>query len=52
MIPASSFDKNVGQITRSRGKKVSQIFKMSLLHQFVSYSVDQKLKMKEIGLAI
>ena len=29
MIPASSLDKNVGQITRSRGKKVGQILKSS-----------------------
>ena len=29
MIPASPLDKNVGQITRSRGQKVGQIFKVS-----------------------
>ena len=29
MIPASSLDKNVGQITRSRGQKLSQILKSS-----------------------
>ena len=29
MIPASSLDKNVGQITRSRGKKLGQILKSS-----------------------
>ena len=29
MIPASSLDKNVGQITRSRGQKLGQILKSS-----------------------
>ena len=29
MIPASSLDKNVGQITRSRGHKIGQILKVS-----------------------
>ena len=45
MIPASSLDKNVGQITRSRGKKIGQILKLPLIRQFLSYNVDQKLKM-------
>ena len=45
MIPASSLDKNVGQITRSRGHKLGQILKLPYLRQFSSYSVDQKLKM-------
>ena len=29
MIPASSLDKNVGQITRSRGQKLGQILKLA-----------------------
>ena len=45
MIPASSLDKNVGQITRSRGHKIGQILKVSQLHQLLSYNVNQKLKM-------
>ena len=45
MIPASSLDKNVGQITRSRGQKLGQILKSSSLRQFFSKNVDQKLKM-------
>ena len=36
----------------SPGNKISQIFKLIYLRQYLSYSVDQKLKMPEMLMAI
>ena len=39
-------------LTRSPGHKIGQIFKLIYLRQFFCYSVDQKLKMSEMLMAI
>ena len=36
----------------SPGHKIDQILKLIYLHQYLSYSVDQKLKMSEMLMAI
>ena len=36
----------------SPGHKVGQIFKLIYLRQYLSYSVDQKLKMSEMRMAL
>ena len=36
----------------SSGRKVSQILKMKYLRQYLSYSIDQQLKISEILMAI
>ena len=36
----------------SPGHKIGQILKLIYLHQYLSYSVDQKLKMSEMLMAI
>ena len=39
-------------LMRSPDHKISQIFKLIYLRQYFSYSVDQKLKMSEMLMAI
>ena len=52
MILASSLDKNVGQITRSRGQKVGQILKSSILLMLITpliFELDRRTKSLNVG---